>query len=186
MLTTPTLISVSASASSLVFGQTEILTATVESNPPGTNIPTGGTVTFDNGTTVLGTAPLVNGSATLSTVLPAGTYSVTATYGGTATYGSSTSTTSAGYIFDLAGNSTYGNTVTVTGVAATSAELANPFGVAVGSGGTIYIADTFNNEIDAVNPNTGVINVLAGNGTAGYLDGPALECRVLRPSRAGI
>ena len=85
LLTTPTLISVSASASSLVFGQAEVLTATVQSNPPGTNVPTGGTVTFENGSTVLGTASLANGSASLSTVLPAGTYSVTATYGGTAT-----------------------------------------------------------------------------------------------------
>ena len=107
LLTTPTLISVSASASNLIFGQAEVLTATVQSNPPGTNIPTGGTVTFESGTTVLGTAPLVNGSASLSTVLPAGTYSVTASYGGTATYGGSTSTTSAGYIFNLAGNGTY-------------------------------------------------------------------------------
>jgi sugar lactone lactonase YvrE len=181
LLTTPTLISVAASASSLIFGQKETLTATVESNPPGTNIPTGGTVSFDNGATVLGTAALVNGSAAVSTVLPAGTYSVTATYGGTAAYGSSTSTTSAGYIFNLAGNSTYGNTVTVAGVAATSAELANPFGVAVGPAGTVYIADTFNNEIDSVNPNTGVITVLAGNGTAGYLDGPLLNAEFYDP-----
>ncbi len=181
LLTTPTLISVSASASSLVFGQAEVLTATVQSNPPGTNVPTGGTVTFENGSTVLGTASLSNGSASLSTVLPAGTYSVTATYGGTASYGASTSTTSAGYIFDQAGNGTYGNTVTPTGVAATSAELANPFGVAVGPGGTIYIADTFNNEIDAVSPNTGVIHVVAGNGTAGYVDGSALSAEFFDP-----
>ena len=60
-------------------------------------------------------------------------------------------------------------------MAATTAELANPFGVAVGPDGTIYIADTFNNEIDAVNPNTGVIKVLAGNGTDGDVDGPALS-----------
>jgi sugar lactone lactonase YvrE len=183
LLTTPTLISVAASASSLVFGQTETLTATVESNPPSTNIPTGGTVTFDNGATVLGTAPLVNGSAVLSTVLSAGTYSVTATYGGTATYANSTSTTSAGYIFDLAGNGTYGNTVTIAGgsVAAATAELANPYGMAVGPDGTIYIADTFNNQIDAVSPTTGLIHVVAGNGTAGDVDGPALSAEFFSP-----
>ena len=62
-------------------------------------------------------------------------------------YARSTSTTSAGYIFNQVGTGTYGNTVTVAGVLqATSAELANPFGVAVAANGTIYIADTFNNR----------------------------------------
>lgn len=175
LLTTPTLTSVSASASNLVHGQAEVLTATVQSNPPGINIvPTGGTVVFENGFNLLGSATLSNGTATLSTVLPAGTYSVTATYGGTSTFGGSTSTTSAGYIFNVAGNGTYGNTVTPSGVAPASAELANPFGVGVGPDGTVYISDTFNNEIDAVSPSTGLISVIAGNGTAGNVDGPAL------------
>ncbi len=181
LLTTPTLIAVSASASNLILGQAEVLTATVQSNPPGTNIPTGGSVTFESGSIVIGTVPMANGSASLSTVLPTGTYSVTATYSGTATYGGSTSTTSAGYIFDLAGNGTFGNTVTVGGVPATTAELANPFGVAVGPNGTIYIADTFNNQIDYVSPNTGVIKVLAGTGTAGLLDGPVLDAEFFSP-----
>ena len=66
LLTTPTLISVSASAANLVFGQSEVLTATVVANPPGVNVPTGGTVTFNNGAAVLGTAPLTNGTATLT------------------------------------------------------------------------------------------------------------------------
>jgi sugar lactone lactonase YvrE len=182
LLTTPTLISLSASVSNLVFGQQEVLTATVQSNPPSTtNIPTGGTVTFENGTNVLGTASLVSGTASLSTVLPAGTYSVTASYGGTSTFGSSTSTSSAGNIFNVAGNGTFGNTVTTGGVAASSAELANPYGVAVGPDGTIYVADTFNNEIDAVSPLTGVIHVIAGNGTYGDLDGSALSAEFASP-----
>ncbi len=181
LLTTPTLISVSASASGLVYGQSEVLKATVVTNPPSSNTPTGGTVTFENGTTVLGTATLVNGSASLSSVFPAGTYSVTASYGGTATYASSTSTTSAGYIYSLAGTGTYGNTVTIAGQAAASAELAEPYGVAVGPAGTIYLADTFNNQIDYISPNTGVIKVLAGNGTYGDGDGPALSAEFADP-----
>jgi Bacterial Ig-like domain (group 3) len=183
LLTIPTLTSVSASASNLTFGQAEVFTATVVTNPPSANIPTGGTVTFDNGTTTLGTAPLVNGSASLTTVLAAGTYSVTASYDGTSTsFASSMSSTSAGYIFNQAGNGTFGNTVTaVAGQPATAAELANPFGVAVGPTGTIYVADTFNNEIDFVNPNTGLIQVLAGNGTAGDADGPALSAEFQSP-----
>jgi hypothetical protein len=181
LLTTPTLISVSSSASNLTFGQVDVLEATVITNPDSTNLPTGGTVTFDNGNTMLGSAPLVNGVASLSTILQPGTYSVTASYGGTASFGASTSTTSAGYIFNEVGTGTYGNTVTVSGVAATAAELANPFGVAVGADGTIYIADTFNQEIDSVNPITGVATVIAGNGTYGYVDGPALSAEFQDP-----
>ena len=181
LLTTPTLTSVSASASNLVFGQAEVLTAKVVANPSGGSLPSGGTVTFDSGTTVLGTAALVNGSASVSTVLSAGTYSVTASYGGNATYGGSTSTTSAGVIFDQVGTGTFGNTVTVAGQAASAAELANPFGVAVGPTGTVYIADTFNNEIDYVSPNTGIVKVLAGTGTYGDVDGPALSAEFADP-----
>ncbi len=181
LLTTPTLISVSASSGSVVYGQAEVLKATVVSNPPGTNIPTGGTVTFDNGAMVLGTAPLVNGSATLSMAMAAGTYTVSASYGGTSTYGSSSSTTSSGYIFTVAGTGTYGNTVTIAGLPATTAEFANPFGVAVGPAGTIYIADTFNNQIDYVSPNTGVVKVLAGTGTYGDVDGSALSAEFADP-----
>ena len=181
LLTVPTLISVASSASNLTFGQAEVLTATVVTNPASSNVPTGGTVTFSNGATTLGIESVVNGSALLMTVLPAGAYSVTATYSGTDTFAGSSSTTSAGFIFNEVGTGTFGNTVTVAGQPATAAELGNPFGVAVGPTGTIYIADTFNNEIDYVNPNTGVISVLAGNGTAGYVDGPALSAEFQDP-----
>ena len=188
LLATATLMSVSASAANLVFGQSEVLTATVATNPPGGGTPTGGTVTFSNGSTVLGTAPLSSGTATLLTILSAGTYSVTASYSGTSTFAASTSTGTAGNIFNVAGNGTYGNTITIAGgpVAAATAELANPFGVAVGPAGTIYIADTFNNQIDAVSPTTGLATVVAGNGTFGDLDGVALERRVRIPPRAGV
>jgi hypothetical protein len=181
LLTTPTLTSVFASASNPTFGQAEVFKAMVVTNPLSTTTPTGGTVMFDNGNILLGTAPLVNGTASLSTLLGTGTYSVTASYSGTALFGASTSTTSAGYIFNEVGTGTYGNTVTVGGVAATAAELANPFGVAVAPSGTIYIADTFNNQIDYVNPTTGVIKVLAGSGTYGYVDGPALSAEFADP-----
>ena len=106
---------------------------------------------------------------------------MTASYGGAATYSGSTSMTSAGYIYNLAGSGTYGNTVTVAGQAATSAELANPWGVAVGPTGTIYIADTFNNQIDYISPNTGVIKVLAGTGTYGDVDGPSTSAEFADP-----
>ncbi len=172
VLTTPTLLSISASASNLVAGASEVFTATAVTNPPnGNNLPTGGTVTFSNGAATLGTAPLINGLASFSTTLGPGTYSVTASYSGTATFASSSTTSSAGFIFNQAGNGTFGSTDLSSGtIQATAAELSNPYGVAVGPTGTIYIADTFNDVIDAVNPSTGVITVIAG--TLG-VNGPA-------------
>ena len=99
----------------------------------------------------------------------------------TATFGSSSSATSAGYIFNEAGTGTYGLTDMSSGtVQATAAELANPFGVAVGPTGTIYIADTFNNVIEAVNPSTGVITVVAGRPGREW---PSLFRRVVQPPR---
>jgi sugar lactone lactonase YvrE len=84
--------------------QTVTLTATV--TPPASGTPTG-TVTFYNGTTVLGTANVVpyspttkfsEGQATLAVntaanPLPLGTYSITATYSGDSNYGGSSTAT---------------------------------------------------------------------------------------------
>ena len=79
----PTMTTLLASSSSLTYGQREVLTATVTTNPPGATTPTGGTVTFMDGSTVLGSAPLSNGIATFSTTaLGAGTHALTATYSG--------------------------------------------------------------------------------------------------------
>ena len=50
---------------------------------------------------------------------------------------------------------------------ATSAELQNPWGVAVDKAGNVYIADQTNNRIRKVDTN-GNITTVAGNGTAGY------------------
>jgi sugar lactone lactonase YvrE len=80
--------------------QAVTLTATVAA--PITGVPTG-TVTFYNGTTTLGTAPLVNltsssSSATLvinsTTALALGQYSITASYGGDSNFLKSTSAAS--------------------------------------------------------------------------------------------
>jgi hypothetical protein len=74
-----------------VYGQAVNLTSQVTSAAP--NQPTG-TVTFKNGTTSLGTVPLVNGSALLTkTNLPAATLSITATYNGDSLNSKSTSPT---------------------------------------------------------------------------------------------
>ena len=62
----PTLTALSVSASSVTSGQPVTFTAhvSVPSSPSGT--PSGGTVTFTDGTTVLGTAPVVHGTASLA------------------------------------------------------------------------------------------------------------------------
>jgi trimeric autotransporter adhesin len=51
---------------------------------------------------------------------------------------------------------------------ATSAELNNPYGVAVDASGNIYIADNSNHRIRMVTNGTGVITTVAGNGSQGY------------------
>ena len=67
-------------------------------------------------------------------------------------------------------------TVAGTGVAgysgdggtATSAELNNPYGVAVDLVGNLYIADSLNNRVRMVSRSTGVITTVAGTGVAGF------------------
>jgi len=69
------------------------LTATVQAvaGQPGSSTPNGGTVIFYNGTTVLGSAPNVNGTATLPISFPTvGSYTLTCLYGGVSNYLTST------------------------------------------------------------------------------------------------
>lgn len=54
------------------------------------------------------------------------------------------------------------------GLAATAAQLTLPQGLAFDARQTLYIADTGNNVVRAVNPVTGVIRTVAGTGVAGF------------------
>lgn len=83
--TTTTLTS---SANSLVFGQGLTFTANVSAVSPGSGTPTG-TVTFRNGTTVLGSVLL--GVPFVVRALVVGTDTITATYSGDANFNGSTS-----------------------------------------------------------------------------------------------
>ena len=67
---------------------------------------------------------------------------------------------------------------------ATNAELDQPIDVFVDSHGNIFIADTFNNRIREVVAATGVIQTVAGNGTAGYSGdgGPATSAELFDPA----
>ncbi len=77
---------VASSANPSVFGQTITLTATVNSNPPGSGAPTG-TVTFNDGSTVLGTETIANGQASFTTSsFSVGSHSITASYSGDSTF----------------------------------------------------------------------------------------------------
>jgi hypothetical protein len=73
---------VTSSVSSPVYGQAVTLRATVTAATPGSGKPTG-TVTFYDGTTKLGTAPLSNGVASIkTTALAVSSNSITVVYGG--------------------------------------------------------------------------------------------------------
>ncbi len=58
-----------------------------------------------------------------------------------------------------------------------------PSAMAVDSRGTLYIADTFNHRIRRVDPETGVISTLAGNGTRRFSgdNGPAVKAALNEP-----
>ncbi|MDR3734157.1 MAG: Ig-like domain repeat protein [Acidobacteriaceae bacterium] len=66
------------------------------------------------------------------------------------------------------------------GATATSAKLTSPAGVAFDVIGNLYIADTGNNVVRAVNVATGIISTVAGNGTVGSTgDGAAATSAAL-------
>jgi uncharacterized protein (TIGR03437 family) len=69
---------------------------------------------------------------------------------------------------------------------ATSAQLSNPFGVAVDSAGSIYIGDSTNSRVRKVT--NGVITTVAGNGTQGYGgdSGPATSAELAYPQGVAV
>ena len=81
------------------------------------------------------------------------------------------------------GQSGYGG----DGGAATAAALRNPWDVAVGRDGTLYIADAFNYRIRRVTP-SGVISTYAGTGGSGFSGdgGLATQARLYTPSMLAI
>lgn len=88
-----TLTSLVSSLNPSLHGQSVTFTASIAVVPPGTGTPTG-TLTFLNGTAVLGTAPVDgSGQAHVTTsTLATGSRAITARYGGDATLGGSLST----------------------------------------------------------------------------------------------
>jgi sugar lactone lactonase YvrE len=70
-----------------------------------------------------------------------------------------------GVITTVAGNGINANSILMDGIAATSSELSDPWGVAVDDSGNIYIADYGDKAIRKVTASTGIITTIAGNGT---------------------
>ena len=176
---------VEASASTLRFGQSVTLTATVTAAPSSLGTPTG-TVTFMVGNTVVGTAPLSGGVAQCVTqALPAGMDAVTAVYSGGVNFSGSTSALvgPASIISTVAGNgsSVWGDSG--DGGPATAARLWDPSSVAVDAAGDIFIAESISSRIREVNHATGLITTIAGNGTCGYSGdgGPATSAELGYP-----
>jgi sugar lactone lactonase YvrE len=66
----------------------------------------------------------------------------------------------------IAGDSTSG--YNGDNIQSTTAELYDPYGVAVDSVGNVYIADWANNRIRKITISTGIITTIAGTGTPGY------------------
>ena len=63
---------------------------------------------------------------------------------------------------------------------AIQAKLNKPYSVAADFQGNVYISDTENERIRVVTPD-GIINTVAGTGTSGFKDGPALQAEFSSP-----
>lgn len=87
---------------------------------------------------------------------------------------------SKGIITTVAGNGTAG--YSGDGGPATAASLNGPRGLAFDAAGTLYISDTNNNVVRSVST-TGIIQTIAGNGTAGFSGdgGPAVAASMDQP-----
>jgi hypothetical protein len=181
-LLSPTLTSLSVSAASLVYGQTETLTATVTTNPAGATTPSGGTVSFYDGETVIGSAALEAGKATLSTrALPAGAQIMVASYSGSGAFaGSASGVVPTSTITTVAG--------VASGGPATLQPLSYPLGVAVDSHGNVFFADTDNNLIREVPNGTDAMFTVAGTGVEGDTGdgGPALQAELYQPDGIAV
>ncbi len=142
-------VALAATPSIAVPGTTITLAATL-SGATGTAAPTG-TVTFLDGTTVVGTAPVASNAATLKTAtLAVGTHNITAMYGGDAGYAAATSAA---------------QTVVIRAAAATSTVLASS-SASTSFGSSVTFTATVASAVTSGAP-TGTVTFLDGTTTLG-------------------
>ncbi len=91
-----------------------------------------------------------------------------------------------GLITTVAGDGTVG--FLVDNIAATSAQLDLPAGVALDDDGNLFLADQLNHRIRRVDAVTGVITTVAGDGTAGFSGdgGAATSAQLSSPSGVAV
>src|SRR5262249_57407191 len=135
-----TSISVSAASASPVYGQSETFTATVTTLGGAAPTAADGTVSFYDGTTLLGTATLSGSPATATwttTALALGPHTITARYSGDNKF-----VASASGVQPASGQSIV-----------LDSGLNNPNSVAVDGSGDVFIADSNNNWVVEVTAN---------------------------------
>ncbi len=173
-----TSIAVQASPQSPVFGQPITLTATVTA---GTGVPTG-SVTFEQGSTVLGTANLDDGVATfITTPKAAGNFAITIAYGGD-TNDKATSTTFSVTVSQAAATLSLGSlNATYDSLPHTASVTTNPAGL---SGVTVTYSQ---NGAAVTNPiQTGDYAVTATLSNPNYTASPATGTLIITQAAATL
>ena len=169
---------VATSVNPSVYGQSVTFTATVAAVAPGSGAPTG-LVTFDDGTTVLGTGTLNGGVATFSTSsLSVATHSITAVYGGDGNFTTSTSSvlsqavnqdSTSTALSSSVNPSVYGQSVTFTAtVTANAPGSGTPSGSVIFMDGTSTLGTGTLNASSAATFTTSALSVASHPITAVY------------------
>ncbi|MBS1521865.1 MAG: hypothetical protein JST50_12760 [Bacteroidetes bacterium] len=140
------------------------------------------------------TAPVISTSysfaANLTGLTPSTTYHIRAyatnaygtSYGSVVTFSTSSNVSSVlGTVTTFSGSATSGYNDGLGGAALFS----NPGGIASDASGNIYVCDVFNNRIRKIAPD-GTVTTIAGNGTAGNSDGPALSAQFYAPQGVAV
>jgi trimeric autotransporter adhesin len=91
-----------------------------------------------------------------------------------------------GIVTTIAGNGVMGNSG--KGGKATNASLTQPTGVAVDNNGNVYISDEILSQVYQVDQRTGIINLIAGNGTNGFSGdgGFGINALLWHPNSLGV